>query len=79
MNLNQRIESYKKQARTIQKELWGKDVKVTDEYKFDEPGACDHCSRYIVNQRAVLINDKKEWWGTTCASKAHMIELFLND
>jgi len=77
--LEKRIDGYKKTALAMQKELNGKTAKVSNEYKFNEKSSCDHCGRYIINQRLVTVDGKKQWWGLTCAGKAHCIELFLNN
>ena len=76
--LEQRIEKHKADARELQNQIGDKTVKVINEYKFGEKSSCDHCGRYIVNQCAVLVDSKKQWWGIICASKAQGIELFLN-
>lgn len=77
--LEQRIETYKRQARAMQRELGDKNVRVTSEYEFGVKDGCDHCGRYITTKRLVVVDGRKQWWGKTCAGKAQMIELFLGE
>lgn len=77
MTLEQRIETYKREARVMQKELGDKSVKVTNEYEYNVHTGCDHCGRAIRNQRKVLVDGRPQQWGLRCAQKAMSIELFL--